>query len=50
MSVGYQDASIQMDLQQTKEGIMELIIINGHASRSSSGIEKQQENHQIEKL
>jgi len=50
MSVGYQDASIQMDLQQMKEGIMELIIINGHVSSSSSGIEKQQENHQIEKL
>ena len=29
---------------------MELIIINGHVSSNSSGIEKQQENHQIEKL
>jgi NTE family protein len=45
MNVGYQDASVQMDMQRLKEGVMELAKINGRG-----GIEKGEDNHQIEQL
>ncbi len=43
MKTGYQDTSLQMDIQNIREGIMELAKINGH-------IEKRHENHQIKDL
>ena len=45
IKVGYQDASIQMDVQSMKDGIMDLAKTNGNAN-----IKKGVENHQIEKL
>jgi hypothetical protein len=45
MNVGYQDASVQMDMQQMKEGIIKLAIINRRGN-----IENEQDNHPIRKL
>lgn len=45
MDVGYQDASIQMDLQRMKDGVMKLVKINQHiTSENVKQIEDMQEN------
>jgi NTE family protein len=41
MNVGYHDASVQMDMQCIREGILELSKINGRSG-------KEQDNHQME--
>lgn len=45
MNAGHRDASIQMDMQQLKEGIMELALMNG---QDSNEIKKVRENLQKE--
>jgi len=47
MKVGYQDASVQMDIQRMKDGVLDLAEING---RNVIGQGKGKENDHIQKL
>jgi hypothetical protein len=52
MDVGYQDASMQMDLQRIKDGVMKLVKIIQHiTSKNGKQIEGMQENlYQIQEM
>jgi len=52
MDVGYQDASMQMDLQRMKDGVMKLVEIHQHIkSENGKQIEDIQENlYQIQEM
>ena len=49
MNVGYRDASVQMDIQQIKDGIMELAKRNSYRDMKE-GDGNNNNNHQIQKL
>ena len=52
LDVGYQDASMQIDLQKMKDGVMKLVKINQHiTSENGNQIEGMQENlYQIQEM
>jgi len=49
MNVGYHDALVQMDIQQMKDGVMELAVRNGYQGLKE-GRKNSNNNHQIDEL
>jgi hypothetical protein len=50
MNVGYRDTSVQMDIQEMKDGVMELAKRNSYRDLKGGGGNNNNNNHQIQKL
>jgi hypothetical protein len=50
MNVGYRDASVQMDIQEMKDGVMELAKRNSYRDLKGGGGDINNNDHQIQKL